>query len=219
MFPERRPQLIPTPPPECERRAIQQAQRGGAEGFEFLYDRHKQRVYSLCLRMTGNPAEAEDLAQEAFLQLFRKIGTFRGESAFSTWLHRLAVNVALMRLRRKQLPQAPLQECFDAGQTPTPQHALGAFDQSLVGAIDRIFLDRALSQLAPEHHAVVMLHDVAGYNHREIAAALGCSHGASRVHLHRAHIKLRRILQPPIPSAPASRQCDSPDRQPLQEIP
>ena len=78
-----------------------------------LYALHKRRVYSLCLRMLGNVAEAEDLTQEAFLQLYRKIGTFRGDSAFSTWLHRLAVNVVLMHLRKKGLPQVSLEETWN----------------------------------------------------------------------------------------------------------
>src|SRR6266849_7777262 len=81
-----------------EAEAIEQAKGGNSEAFEALYGFHKRRVYSLCLRMTGNTAQAEDLTQEAFLQLYRKIATFRGESAFSTWLHRLAVNVVLMHL-------------------------------------------------------------------------------------------------------------------------
>jgi len=90
--------------------AIRLAQKGDAAAFEQLYRLHSRRVYALCLRMVGNTAEAEDLAQEAFLQLFRKIHTFRGESAFSTWLHRLAVNVVLMKLRKKTLPETSLEE-------------------------------------------------------------------------------------------------------------
>jgi RNA polymerase sigma-70 factor, ECF subfamily len=93
-----------------EAEAIQRAQQGDAEAFERIYRLHNRRVYALCLRMVGNTAEAEDLTQEAFLQLFRKIGTFRGESAFSTWLHRLAVNVVLMRLRKKTLAETSLDE-------------------------------------------------------------------------------------------------------------
>ncbi|MGH9394725.1 MAG: RNA polymerase sigma factor, partial [Terriglobales bacterium] len=103
-----------------EAEAITGAQGGGAEAFEFLYHMHKRRVYSLCLRMTGNTAEAEDLSQEAFLQLFRKIGTFRGESAFSTWLHRLSVNVVLMHLRRKNLPETPLEEFTEPSHEDGP---------------------------------------------------------------------------------------------------
>ncbi|MGA9248360.1 MAG: sigma-70 family RNA polymerase sigma factor, partial [Candidatus Acidiferrales bacterium] len=94
--------------PEAD--AIRLAQQGDAAAFERLYRLHNRRVYSLCLRMVGNTAEAEDLTQEAFLQLFRKIATFRGESAFSTWLHRLAVNVVLMKLRKKSGTESSLEE-------------------------------------------------------------------------------------------------------------
>ena len=96
-----------------EAEAIRRAQTGDAAAFEFLYQMHGRRVYALCLRMVSNPADAEDLAQEAFLQLFRKISTFRGESAFSTWLHRMTVNVVLMRLRKKSLPTDSLEETID----------------------------------------------------------------------------------------------------------
>ena len=95
-----------------EAQAIEQAKQGQEAAFEVLYNLHKRRVYSLCLRMVSNPAQAEDLAQEAFLQLFRKIGTFRGESAFSTWLHRMTVNVVLMQLRKKGLPVVSLEETW-----------------------------------------------------------------------------------------------------------
>src|SRR5258705_13547977 len=91
-----------------EAEAIRLAQAGDAAAFEFLYELHSRRVYALCLRMVSNPSDAEDLMQEAFLQLFRKIGTFRSESAFSTWLHRMTVNVVLMRLRKKALPVSSL---------------------------------------------------------------------------------------------------------------
>src|SRR5712692_7801906 len=92
---------------------IRQAQQGDAAAFEALYKLHSRRVYALCLRMVGDAAEAEDLTQEAFLQLFRKIHTFRGESAFSSWLHRLSVNIVLMRLRKKSLVQTSLEEIIE----------------------------------------------------------------------------------------------------------
>ena len=105
-----------------EAEAIERAKLGDAEAFQVLYDKHKRRVYSLCLRMTANTAEAEDLAQEAFLQLYRKIATFRGESAFSTWLHRLSVNVVLMHLRKKSLPVVSLEETTQGGsEEDTPK--------------------------------------------------------------------------------------------------
>src|SRR5262252_2630152 len=96
-----------------ESAAIKLAQQGDASAFEALYHLHKRRVYSLCLRMTANTAAAEDLTQEAFLQLFRKIATFRGESAFSTWLHRMAVNVVLMQLRKKGLQLVPIDDTIE----------------------------------------------------------------------------------------------------------
>src|SRR6202140_2235855 len=110
-----------------EAEAIERAKLGDAEAFQVLYDKHKRRVYSLCLRMTANTAEAEDLTQEAFLQLYRKIGTFRGESAFSTWLHRLSVNVVLMHLRKKSLPVVSLEETVET-EEETAKKELGALD-------------------------------------------------------------------------------------------
>src|SRR6202142_1661948 len=124
------------PPIVGEADAIQKAQSGDAASFEMLYALHKRRVYSLCLRMLGNVAEAEDLTQEAFLQLYRKIGTFRGDSAFSTWLHRLAVNVVLMHLRKKGLPQVSLEETVEPSQEEGPSKDVGARDNHLVGATD-----------------------------------------------------------------------------------
>ncbi len=107
-----------------EAELIERAKQGDAQAFQALYDKHKRRVYSLCLRMTSNTAEAEDLTQEAFLQLFRKIGTFRGESAFSTWLHRLSVNVVLMHLRKKSLPVVSLEETTQSGEEDTSEERL-----------------------------------------------------------------------------------------------
>jgi RNA polymerase sigma-70 factor (ECF subfamily) len=119
-----------------EAEAIRRAQEGDGHSFSALYTFHKRRVYSLCLRMTGNTAEAEDLTQEAFLQLYRKIGTFRGESAFSTWLHRLAVNVVLMHLRKKGLPEISFQEALEPAEEDGPKKDIGANDQTLTGSID-----------------------------------------------------------------------------------
>src|SRR6202030_3876249 len=118
----------PQPPKALtEAEAIRLAQAGDAAAFEFLYGLHGRRVYALCLRMVSNPADAEDLAQEAFLQLFRKISTFRGESAFSTWLHRMTVNVVLMRLRKKSLPTDSLEETIDPdAENSAPKRDVGA---------------------------------------------------------------------------------------------
>ena len=178
-----------------EQEAIERAKQGDAEAFQFLYDLHKRRVYSLCLRMTGNTASAEDLTQEAFLQLFRKIGTFRGESAFSTWLHRMAVNVVLMQLRKKNLPVVPIDETTEGEDEGTIRKELGAADSRLAGSIDRLHLQRAVDELPPGYRTIFVLHDVEGYEHNEIAAMIGCSIGNSKSQLHKARIKLRDLLR------------------------
>jgi RNA polymerase sigma-70 factor, ECF subfamily len=175
--------------------AIERAKLGDAEAFQALYERHKRRVYSLCLRMTANTAEAEDLTQEAFLQLYRKIATFRGESAFSTWLHRLSVNVVLMHLRKKGLPVVSLEETTQGGEEDTPKKDFGADDVALSGSIDRLQLQRAVADLPPGYRTIFVLHDVEGYEHNEIAGIVGCSIGNSKSQLHKARMKLRDLLK------------------------
>jgi len=145
--------------------------------------------------MTANTAEAEDLAQEAFLQLFRKIGTFRGESAFSTWLHRLSVNVVLMHLRKKSLPVVSLEESTQNTEEDSPKKDFGAEDLSLAGSIDRLQLQKAVESLPPGYRTIFVLHDVEGYEHNEIAGIVGCSIGNSKSQLHKARMKLRDILR------------------------
>lgn len=183
------------PPIAGEAEAIARAQAGDARSFELLYALHKRRVYSLCLRMLGNVAEAEDLTQEAFLQLYRKIATFRGDSAFSTWLHRLAVNVVLMHLRKKGLPQISLEEALEPAQNDGPRKDFGSRDLTLSGCIDRVTLERAVENLPPGYRLVFILHDVEGYEHNEIAEMLTCSIGNSKSQLHKARMKLRELLR------------------------
>src|SRR5208282_1003787 len=179
-----------------EAEAIEQAKQGHEAAFEVLYHLHKRRVYSLCLRMVSNPAQAEDLAQEAFLQLFRKIGTFRGESAFSTWLHRMTVNVVLMRLRKKSLPTDSLEETMEPdAEGSGPKRDVGAPDLRLSGAVDRVNLERSIEQLPPGYRTIFVLHDVQGYEHNEIANIMGCSVGNSKSQLHKARTRLRELLQ------------------------
>jgi RNA polymerase sigma-70 factor (ECF subfamily) len=174
---------------------IRLAQQGDAAAFEALYQLHNRRVYSLCLRMVGNTAEAEDLTQEAFLQLFRKISTFRGESAFSTWLHRLAVNVVLMKLRKKSGKETSLEQVTDPDEeSGTPRRDFGTLDVRLTGSLDRVNLQRAVEQLPPGYKAVFMLHDVQGFEHNEIAEIMGCSIGNSKSQLHKARMRLRDLL-------------------------
>jgi len=179
-----------------EAEAIRLAQQGDAIAFEHIYRLHSRRVYALCLRMVGNPAEAEDLTQDAFLQLFRKIGTFRGESAFSTWLHRLSVNVVLMKLRKKTLPETSLEESTDPeDEVNGPRREIGAPDLLLTGSIDRVHLERAIEQLPPGYRQVFVLHDVQGFEHNEIAGLMDCSIGNSKSQLHKARMRLRELLQ------------------------
>jgi RNA polymerase sigma-70 factor (ECF subfamily) len=146
--------------------------------------------------MVGNPADAEDLMQEAFLQLYRKIGTFRGESAFSTWLHRMTVNVVLMRLRKKSLPTDSLEENMEPdAENSGPKRDVGAPDLRLSGAVDRVNLERSIEKLPPGYRTVFVLHDVQGYEHNEIAGIMGCSVGNSKSQLHKARTRLRELLQ------------------------
>src|SRR6201997_1475774 len=179
-----------------EAEAIRRAQAGDSTAFEFLYQLHSRRVYALCLRMVGNPADAEDLMQEAFLQLFRKISTFRGESAFSTWLHRMTVNVVLMRLRKKVLPVASLEETTESDEESGGlRKDVGAPDLRLSGAVDRVNLERSIEKLPPGYKTVFVLHDIQGYEHNEIAEIMDCSVGNSKSQLHKARTRLRELLQ------------------------
>jgi RNA polymerase sigma-70 factor, ECF subfamily len=184
-------------PELSEAEAIRLAQSGDERGFERIYRLHSKRVYALCLRMMrGNAAEAEELTQESFLQLFRKIGTFRSESAFSTWLHRLAFNIVLMRLRRGSHQILSLDEMLEPHEkTASLQKYIGTRDLRLSGSVDRMDLERALEQLPPGYRAVFILHDVQGYEHNEIAAIRGCSLGNSKSQLHKARARLRQLLQ------------------------
>jgi RNA polymerase sigma-70 factor (ECF subfamily) len=187
----------------AEAQAIADAKQGDAAAFEVLYHAHKRRVYSLCLRMIGDPAEAEDLAQEAFLQMFRKIGTFRGDAAFSTWLHRLTVNLVLMRLRKKGLWTTSLDDPGPDSEDSRPME-IGTADATLTGSVDRLTLEKAIEALPPGYRTIFQLHDVEGYEHREIAGMIGCSVGNSKSQLHKARMKLRDMLQ--LKPAPASEE-------------
>ena len=166
------------------------AGKGDTGAFEQLYERHNRRVYSLCLRMTQNVAEAEDLAQEAFIQLFRKIGSFRGDSAFTTWLHRLVVNQVLMHFRKRSVK---LERTTEEGETPE-QVVRGTENPNKMRVLDRISLDHALKQLPPGYRSVFVLHDIEGHEHEEIAKILGVAVGTSKSQLHKARMKLRRLL-------------------------
>jgi RNA polymerase sigma-70 factor, ECF subfamily len=154
--------------------------------FEELFELHHQRVYGVCLRMTRNAAESEDLSQEVFVQVFRKLDTFRGESTFKTWLHRLTINHVLMHFRknRRRRRERTIEDGVLSEQVITSFPIL-----------DRIVLDEAIAKLAPGYPAVFILHDVEGLEHSEIASILGCSVGSTKSQLHKARLKLRGLLR------------------------
>ena len=195
--------------------------RGDLLPFEELFKLHQRRVYAVCLRMTGNTAEAEDLLQEVFIQVFRKLGSFRGESAFTTWLHRLTVNHVLMHFRKRRSRKEQLTEDGEL-----PEQVIKSRKTSFP-ILDRIALNEAIVKLAPGYRAVFVLHDVEGLQHLEIANLLGCSVGTSKSQLHKARMKMRRLLRQatrPSQTATTSTRVKpnledlSPERQTLQAI-
>jgi RNA polymerase sigma-70 factor (ECF subfamily) len=169
----------------------QAASKGDMVAFEEIYRRHHRRVYSLCLRMTQNQSEAEDLAQDVFVQLFRKVGSFRGESAFTTWLHRMTVNQVLMHFRRKKVRDERSSEDEETPDRVEP----GTENPGAMPVVDRIALDHAIEQLPPGYRTTFVLHDIEGYEHEEVARIMGCSVGTSKSQLHKARMKLRSLLK------------------------
>jgi RNA polymerase sigma-70 factor (ECF subfamily) len=173
---------------------VRRALAGNQDAFAALFNAHKTKVYCLCLRMTRNSAEAEDLTQEAFLQVFRKLGTFRGDSALSTWLYRVAVNTVLMHLRKKRPHQASLEESANT-EASAPRCEYGKADDQLMASIDRIALIRAMKELAVGYRTIFLMHEVRGYRHHEIARLLCCSVETSKSQLHRAKARMRELLE------------------------
>jgi RNA polymerase sigma-70 factor (ECF subfamily) len=178
-----------------EAEAISRAKTGDSTAFEVLYHRHCPHVYSLCLRTVKHPAEAENLTQQTFLQIFRKIGTFRGESGFSTWLHRVTVNVVLMHIRRKKIAQVVFDDSQTHSSLGDEPVERGSSDNSMLCATDRLNLSRAIRKLPFGYKRIFFLYDIFGYPHSEIARLLGCSIGRSKSQLHKARKRLRQLLQ------------------------
>lgn len=166
------------------------AAHGAMAGIGDLYVRHNRRVYSLCLRMTGNATEAEDLTQEVFVQLLRKIDSFRGESQFTTWLYRLTVNQVLTHFRRMR-SQTEIKDDLEKEMAKSR----GGRQSRGTPVVDSLALKAALSHLPSGCRAVLILFDIQGYKHREIAEILGCSVGNSKSQLHKARKKLKRLLK------------------------
>lgn len=174
---------------------VRRAQRGDVDAFAALFHANKTKIYSLCLRMTSNTAEAEDLTQEAFLLAFRKLATFRGDSALSTWLYRVAVNTVLMHRRKNalRLREASLDDLNDTDPRAL-KYEHGEVDEQLAGAVDRIALTRAIKDLPLGYRTVFLMHEVQGYEHQEIARILGFSIGNSKSQLHKAKARMQELL-------------------------
>jgi RNA polymerase sigma-70 factor (ECF subfamily) len=172
---------------------VRRAREGDPDAFASLFNAHKTKIYSLCLRMTSNTAEAEDLTQDAFLQAFRKLATFRGDSALSTWLYRVAVNTVLMHMRKKGLRVMSLDQPLEEPDG-TVKREQGKVDDRLSGCVDRIALTRALKELPAGYRTIFVLHEVKGYEHHEIAHLLHCSVGNSKSQLHKAKTRMRELL-------------------------
>ncbi len=167
------------------------AAKGNMTAFEEIYKRHHRRVYSVCLRMLQNTSEAEDLTQDVFIQLYRKIGSFRGDSAFTTWLHRMTVNQVLMHFRKRSVKY---EKATEEGEIPV-QIVSGSANPERMRIIDKISLDNAIEQLPNGYKNVFVLHDVEGFEHEEVARILGCSVGTSKSQLHKARLKLQKLLK------------------------
>lgn len=184
------------PAVESDAALVAKALEGDADAFASLFNRHKHRVYAVCLRMTNNTAEADDLTQEVFLQVFRKLNTFRGESALSTWLYRLAVNSALMHFRRQGPHHISIDDPGENEGKTAPRREFGGPDECLTFSLERIALARALNSLPQGYRAIFELHEIKGYGHREIAKLLKCSVGNSKSQLHKAKQRIRECLFP-----------------------
>ena len=187
---------------------LRRAQQGDADAFATLFETHKMRIYSLCLRMTKNATEAEDLVQDTFLHVFRKLATFRGDSALSTWLYRIAVNTVLMHYRRMSPDRVSLD---DTSRSPESaklvRREYGTQDGRLETSVSRVALTRAISELPEGYRAIYILHEVQGHLHREIATLLGCSVGTSKSQLYKAKLRIRELLTKGLRRQPERTRC------------
>jgi RNA polymerase sigma-70 factor, ECF subfamily len=175
-----------------DRDIVQRCRRGDIGAFEDLYKRFGSRMYTVAYRMTGSAADAEDLVQDIFLQVYRRLDSYRGEAALGTWLHRLAVNVCLDFARSKQgRRQRATDAIDDLDALETPGHGPWRAD----AALDRMDLERAVAQLPPSYRRAVLLHDVEGLEHHEVGDALGIAEGTSKSLLFKARMRLRSLLR------------------------
>jgi RNA polymerase sigma-70 factor, ECF subfamily len=190
--PGRRPLAPPTKPHLDD--VLVQAQAGDSDAFSTLYLLHRKRVFSICIGMVHDFSLAEDLMQETFVRLHRKIASFRGDSLFTTWLHRMTVNIVLMHLRKRALPVVSLDHKMINISDEEFKRGFGSHDSRQIGAVDRLAIERALTTLPPGYRNIFLLHDVHGFEHGEIASMEGCSLGNSKSQLYMARHALRDAL-------------------------
>ena len=181
------------PPVKTDSELIARAQDGDPQACAAIFDLHRRRVYSPCLLMTKNVSDAEDLTQDAFIQIFRGLNSFRGDSAFSTWIYRVVVNTVLMTRRKRHLREVSPDESASVDYSPV-QREFGGDDSKLMGAVDRVALTPAAKALPEGCRTIFILHEVEGYEHHEIAERLRCSIGNSKSQLHKARLKMRKLL-------------------------
>jgi len=175
-----------------ERDLVARCRRGEMVAFEELYRRHSGRLYNVVYRMTGSAADAEDLLQDVFLQVYRRIDSYRGEAALGTWLYRLAVNTCLDHLRSRQGHQRKVTDFIEDIEGLEP---VASPSWRPDRALDRMDLEWAIAKLPPSYRSAFVLHDVEGHEHHEVAEMLGIAEGTSKSLLHKARIRLRAFLR------------------------
>jgi RNA polymerase sigma-70 factor (ECF subfamily) len=168
---------------------VQLAKEDDAAAFAYVYRAYKHQVFALCVRMTNDPFASEDLTQDIFLQVYRKMSSFRGEAAFSTWLYSVARNVVLMHLRRRSIQTVP-GDVSEFEIEPTGV-SLACHSKTSIEPLRCLALKRAISTLPTHRRNVLILHDIEGFSHREVGARLGIETGTSKSQLHHAHVTLR----------------------------
>ena len=176
---------------ETELDLVERCRRGELGAFETLYRQHSGRLFSLAVRMLGNPADAEDLLQEIFLSAHRKLESFRGESALGTWLYRLAMNQILDHVRSRAARTGQMTDGLDDATVLADATGHRLADR----AIARIDLERALAELPEGCRAAFVLHDVEGLEHKEVSEVLGIAEGTSKSQVHKARLRLRGLLR------------------------
>ena len=184
----------------AEAELIATAMNGDSDAFGELYRRHSRRVFYLCHRMVNDTDLAEDLTQEAFVHAFRRLSTFRQESRFTTWMHRIAVNTVLMFIRKRNssIRECPLDPSFGSEEeVPFEGQTYGKTDDNLNMTTDRLSLLRAIEGLPPGYRLMLILHDIHGYEHQEIAEIFGCTTGNTKSQLHKARLRLRAVIARP----------------------